>query len=162
MKTSIHIFDLDGTLIDSSHRYRTIIGTDGKPRIDLDFWLSNVHRCMDDTLLPLADHAMHLMDDPSAVVIAATARQMTPLDYRSLSSLFGDRFAFDTIVSRRINDNRTKGADMKIAGIRAVLDEMGLSHIQDRTFYEDNLDYLHKVCEAIGAKPIYIQSKQGY
>ena len=46
----IAIYDMDGTIVNSLHRYRTI---DGK--IDLQYWRDNEHRAMQDTLLPLSE-----------------------------------------------------------------------------------------------------------
>ena len=38
--TRVAIYDMDGTIVDSSHRYRTIIDENGE-RIDLDYLREN-------------------------------------------------------------------------------------------------------------------------
>ena len=54
MKNEIHIFDLDGCVIDSLHRYKTL--NDENIRIDLEHWIENYtpEKISQDTLLPLA------------------------------------------------------------------------------------------------------------
>ena len=55
MAKAILIFDLDGTVIDTSHRYRNKL--DGSGVIDLEYWFANSTPEMiaRDTLLPLAN-----------------------------------------------------------------------------------------------------------
>jgi phosphoglycolate phosphatase-like HAD superfamily hydrolase len=69
-------FDLDGTLIDSSHRYNGC----------LNHWIKNSVRehIMNDSLLPLVDF-YHLVRESGVKVIAVTAREMKPDDYYFLT-----------------------------------------------------------------------------
>lgn len=68
------IFDLDGTAIDTSHRYRN------KPcgAIDLDFWFANstAELIARDTLLPLAN-SWKRMFDAGHTIIVCTARDFS-------------------------------------------------------------------------------------
>lgn len=68
---AIIIFDLDGTVIDTSHRYRDL--PCGK--IDLDFWFANStpENIARDTLLPLADEWRRYYNDGHKIVVC-TAR----------------------------------------------------------------------------------------
>lgn len=68
------IFDLDGTVIDTSHRYRN--GPDG--HIDLEYWFENSTPEMIalDKLLPLADVMRRYYDEGHTVIIC-TARGWT-------------------------------------------------------------------------------------
>lgn len=68
---AIIIFDLDGTVIDTSHRYRN--GPDG--HIDLDFWFANSTPEMiaKDKLLPLADVWRQFHSEGHTIVVC-TAR----------------------------------------------------------------------------------------
>ena len=50
----IAIYDMDGTIVCSMHRYRTIVDN-GCERIDLDYWRANEYRALEDSLLPLAE-----------------------------------------------------------------------------------------------------------
>lgn len=71
----IFIFDLDGTVIDTSHRYRDLpCGT-----IDLDYWFANSTEEMvaKDALLPLADVMRRYYAEGHTIVVC-TARSFEP------------------------------------------------------------------------------------
>ena len=93
------IFDLDHTLIDSSHRQLT--RADGS--LDLTHWRENCTRdaISRDSLLPLARECRQLIAD-NANVIACTARVMSPADYDFLK-VHG--LEFDAILSRPVGCN---------------------------------------------------------
>ena len=79
------IFDLDGTVIDTSHRYRNLpCGT-----IDLDFWFANSTPEMIalDALLPLADQMRNIYAAGHTVVIC-TARDFSPLNGVDLGAVY--------------------------------------------------------------------------
>lgn len=160
MLKSLHVFDLDGCVIDSSHRYRSML-VDGIEKIDLDYWRENCTpaKIMADSLLPMAKHYKTLMDDVSAYVVVATARVMQEADFLSLTMLLGGA---DHIIHRRgINDNR-RGAVLKAAGLRKLLSLKGLARIKERHFYEDNVDYLVPVCREFNMLGHYVPSGQGH
>lgn len=71
----IYIFDLDGTVVDTGHRYRNL--PCGK--IDLPFWFANSTEEMvaKDTLLPLADVWRRYKAEGHTVVVC-TARSFEP------------------------------------------------------------------------------------
>lgn len=79
----VNVFDLDCTLIDSSHR----INSTGKVEdgLDLDYWIDNStpDRIMQDTLLPLVD-VFREFKKTGFTNIAVTAREMTSGDYEFL------------------------------------------------------------------------------
>ena len=116
---AIHVYDLDGTVISSSHRYRTI---PGENRIDLEHWRANdiPEMIAKDSLLPHAAQYMADIKNPRIYVIVATARACVPGDanYKFLR----DRLAMPNkfIHRKGVNDNR-KGAKLKIDGIRPLL-----------------------------------------
>lgn len=85
MFKQIHAYDVDGTLVDSSHRYQ------GLPngQIDLDHWLENHHRLNDDVLLPLVDQYKADIADPETYVIICTLRTPHPLDIRFIRENLG-------------------------------------------------------------------------
>lgn len=89
MKKIRYIFDLDLTLLDSSHR-RSVL-PDGT--LDLAHWIENNTRekILRDSLLPLAYYAMSVID-AGYEVIACTARVMQEHDHELLESR-GLRFA---------------------------------------------------------------------
>ncbi len=78
---TVHIFDLDGTTIDSLHRVEPCIKPDG----DLDLQTYRETACAHDkvqadTLLPLAKYMQDLIQKGEKVAIC-TARKMSKTDY---------------------------------------------------------------------------------
>lgn len=78
---AVVIFDLDMTVVDSSHRH--VSKPDGS--IDLAHWFENCHRVKNDTLLPLASAVRRLYDAGHKVVLC-TARCMQAADYAWLDA----------------------------------------------------------------------------
>ena len=101
------IYDLDHTLLDSSHRQATLPNGD----LDLAHWIENStpEKVMRDSLLPLAYHAKRNMG--RCEVIACTARVMGAADYELLLS---HGLIFDRILSRptgvTVSDAKLKAA----------------------------------------------------
>ncbi|CAB4134506.1 hypothetical protein UFOVP273_125 [uncultured Caudovirales phage] len=153
----IAIYDLDGTVIDSTHRYRTIVGPDRIERIDLDYWRANEHKAFDDSLLPL--HRQYLMDilDPSCYVIVATARVMGDADWRFVREKLG---VPDQFISRAPGET-TSGGLLKIRGLCKILNLKQFQGIP-AVFYEDNVHYLKAVCDHFNIRGVYVPSKQGH
>ena len=84
--TRVSIYDMDGTIVDSLHRYRTIIDDNGE-RIDLDYWRENEYRALDDSLLPLAEQYKNDLRDSSCFVIIATARVLRDADNQFINTV---------------------------------------------------------------------------
>jgi len=140
MLKSIDCFDMDGTIVDSTHRYRAIGG-----KIDLQYWIENQHKAMDDRLLPMAEHYRKCLADSTSYAMIATARVINEPDQRFISTILGEP---QRMVSRRGQEDTRKGVDMKFAGIRPLLNLKNFANVVFR-FYEDNLDYLHGVCDRV-------------
>ena len=89
----LYIYDLDGTVIDSSHRRR--FDTDGNLR--LSYWKSHNTRkdIFGDSLLPLAKHMKKKMI--GNIVLVCTAREISQND---LDFLENNGLRFDHILSR--------------------------------------------------------------
>jgi len=157
MIKEIHIYDMDGTIVDSSHRYRINPET-GK--IDLQYWLDNCTPDMiaKDSLLPLADQYKKHCANPEIYVIIATARVIEAADYNFIVQNLG---LPNKIVSRDGRNDTRKGAHMKIAGLRFL---KNLKQFKNAacTFYEDNLEYLHPVAKFLNARAVYVPSNQGF
>ena len=73
---AVVVFDLDMTVIDSSHRH--VSKADGS--IDLAHWFENCHKVVDDTLLPLS-RAVRRMYDAGHHVVLCTSRCMQDADF---------------------------------------------------------------------------------
>jgi len=154
MLRKISIYDMDGTIVDSSHRYRTMpCGT----RIDLDYWRANEYRAMDDGLLPLAAQYMRELQDPSVYVIIATARVMHGPDWQFVKNVLGMP---DYLISRADGDTQS-GSTLKIKGLQKFFNLRQFRGI-DAVFYEDNTSYLKAVCDHFNITGVYIPSKQGH
>ena len=156
MIKTIHIFDMDGTIVSSLHRYR--LGEDGK--IDLAHWIENCKPEMieKDTLLPHAALYKALLIDPTAYVVIATARYMTDADFEFVDQNLGMPNKF---VYRHADNNHMSGAEMKIKGLQFMNNLKQFSNAI-RYFYEDNKDYLYPVARALSAQAIFVPSEQGY
>jgi hypothetical protein len=138
------IFDLDHTIIDSSHRQSYL--ADGS--LDLVHWRENStpEKIQQDSLLPLASHWSSLLDNLNIRIIVCTARVMAAADYQFLTEhgLFADY-----ILSRPEGD--TSGdASLKIGLLNDFIESQGVSwkrFIQGAVMFDDN----RKVIEALKA-----------
>lgn len=153
----VEIYDMDGTIVDSSHRYRTIIGDDGRERIDLAFWRENEHRAMEDGLLPMAAQYMESLRDPSKFVIIATARIMSAPDWQFVNQILGKP---KHLISRRLGDTQS-GKTLKIKGLQRFFN-LKQFRAADAVFFEDNIEYLKAVCDHFQIRGVYVPSKQGH
>jgi hypothetical protein len=153
---TVSIYDMDGTIVCSQHRYRTIIGENGE-RIDLDYWRENEYRAMEDSLLPMASQYRRDLADENCFVIIATARVMHAPDWQFVNEVLGMP---DHFISRKEGDTQS-GGTLKIAGLAKFFN---LTTFQDAefTFYEDNVQYLKAVCDRFGIRGVYVPSKQGH
>jgi hypothetical protein len=156
MITKTHIYDMDGTIVCSMHRYRTQF-VNGKITIDFQHWLDNQHRAAEDSLLPLAEQYKRDIKSKNIFVIIATARVLNEPDYQFILDRLGSP---DAIVSRSEGD-KTSGGLMKINGLKKVFNAANLWHTEKR-FWEDNLKYLTTVCNTLGIRGHYVKSNQGW
>ena len=152
----VAIYDMDGTIVDSSHRYRTIVDSDGE-RIDLGYWQENAHLAMQDKLLPLFEQYRADLADESCYVIIATARVMYDADWEFVNEIL---FAPDYFISRKEGDSQS-GKTLKINGLAKFFN---LANFKDAdfVFYEDNVEYLKAVCDRFNIRGVYIPSVQGH
>lgn len=150
----INIYDLDGTVIDSSHRYRAINGC-----IDLKYWRQNEHKCLHDGLLPLASQFIDNINNPEVYVIIATSRVLCSNCYKFIRQNLG---VPNHIISRRGNWDKRRAFDIKADGVNKHLFYKGLS-LLPKYFYEDNLETCQIVAAKVpNCKGIFVKSKQGH
>jgi len=154
--TKVSIYDMDGTIVDSLHRYRTIISDNGE-RIDLDYWRENEYRAMQDSLLPLAEQYKNDLRDENCFVIIATARVLRSADNEFITSVLGEP---DYIISRNDGSNISGGL-LKINGLAKFFNLVTFRDAEF-TFYEDNGNYLKAVCDRFNIRGVYVPSKQGH
>ena len=132
------IWDLDGTVIDSSHRYSTLENGD----IDLPRWIADNTRANieKDTLLPLA-RLMRSNYQQGDIVIICTARVLGVWDHCFLAEN-GIKAQF--ILSRALGDNRGD-AEMKRAKLFALFADLKVPFARwtrNCTIYDDNTTVL--------------------
>lgn len=151
------VFDIDGVLLCSQHRFKTISTKKGE-RLDLDHWKQNSHKVFNDKKLPTALLYEKALKSKSVFVVIATSRLLKTADYQMIDKTMGFP---DSIVSR-IHDNQST-ENIKIQGFQRVLDDCNLNHIKPEnvTIYEDNISNLKSFCDAFGCHGVYIPSKQG-
>jgi len=115
-----YIFDLDHTVIDSSHRQLT--RADGS--LDLAHWIENCSRekIFGDSLLPLADQMRDLIARGKNVVIC-TARVMSEADY---DFLYANGLYTPWILSRPMG-SRLGDAELKKGLLRAFAQRQNVS-----------------------------------
>lgn len=98
----MYIFDLDGTVVDSSHRYKA----DETGTVDIKHWRANSTASLiaRDKELPLADFWRYAVKQGKPVIVC-TARVMKSADYEWLAK---HRLVADLILSRNgETDNRS-------------------------------------------------------
>lgn len=153
---NVAIYDMDGTIVDSSHRYRTITDDNGT-RIDLNFWREHEFEAMNDTLLPMAEQYKKDLENPETYVIIATARVMHEPDWQFVREVLGEP---DYFISRKNGDSQS-GKTLKINGLARFFNLVNFKDA-DFVFYEDNVEYLKAVCDRFKIRGVYIPSVQGH
>lgn len=148
---------MDGTIVDSLHRYRTIANPDGSHRIDLEYWRAHEYLAMRDGLLPLVNKYREDLANPECYVVIATARIMRDPDYQFVREILGQP---DYIISRRDGDIRSGGL-LKIKGLTKFFNLVNFRNAA-AVFYEDNVQYLKAVCDHFNIRGVYVPSNQGH
>jgi hypothetical protein len=127
------IFDLDGTVVCSKHRYRKL----ESGGIDLPYWIKSNTRenCFKDGLLP-AIRTMRRDYNDGHNVIVCTARVLSDWDFEFFDVM---NVPYHVMLSRPI-DNTQNDADLKEFQLRRYASENGLSwakFCKTAMFFED-------------------------
>jgi len=130
----IYIFDLDGTIIDSSHRAIH----DEQGNIDLENWKekSTKDYIFQDSLLPLYAKLQQVYKNGDMVILC-TARELGKWDYEFI---YFHNIYFDKIISRPIG-NTTKDHILKKAQCRYLFN-LPCYKNKEKIFYDDNSNNL--------------------
>lgn len=150
----IKIYDMDGTIVDSTHRYKTL---DCGTKIDLQYWRDNEYLAYNDSLLPLAEQYKQDIQNPECYVIIATARIIRDEDMRFIRDKLGMP---NHIISRKENDSRSGGL-LKVLGLKKFFNLKNFKQAK-AVFFEDNVTYLKTVCDYFKIEGVYIPSNQGH
>ena len=134
----LYIFDLDGTVIDSSHRQNTL--PDGS--LDLAHWVENntPDKILADSLLPLADKMRSVRSGTDTVAVI-TARVIGDADLAFMSR---NGLKFDHLFSRA-EGNNTPDDLLKRRAILRLAKKLQKSMAwmrKNAVFFDDNLEVL--------------------
>ena len=126
----LHIFDLDMTLIDSSHRTQWI----NESEVDLNHWRKHETRehIFKDTLLPMVNLFHFHRKSKNAIVGFCTMRGMLDCEYEFLEL---HSLHYDFLIHRKGED--TCIAEYKEREIKALMSKHNIPEWRT-TFYEDN------------------------
>ena len=163
---AVIVFDLDMTIVDSSHRH--VSKPDGS--IDLAAWFENCHRVSEDTLLPLAAAVKRLYDRGHHIVFCtARCMQMSDWDWIARHS---DELPHHILYSRTgyfvqpgdheypnsyhgfIGDGRSD-EEIKLEQVQEYVETLGFKTFEEANviIFEDNLKTL-AAFEKRGAIPV--------
>ena len=157
------IYDMDGTIVCSKHRYRTM---PCNTRIDLNFWIKNCtnEKIANDSLLPYSEQYFKDLGCIDTMVIIATARTMVKNDanFKYIDENLGNP---DFIVHREIKDQNISGTELKTSKIMKNLTD--IDNFDMITIYEDNMTYLQGMTDFFENKgksviPVFVKSEQGH
>ena len=159
MKKNIYVFDLDGTLADSLHRYKL---QKGENKIDLQHWRQNStpdQIAKDQPIHDMISLYNQAWRDPDTITVIATARIFCDSSHAwVLKHLAGFP---DHISSRQGDHDHRSGNALKgefINTLRSVLSGIGAIF-----FFDDNKDYLKQFKESVpDSRVFYIPSDQGF
>ena len=135
----ICIYDLDGTIIDSSHRATH----DKNGMIDLDNWIANSTKDLiyQDKLMPL--YAQLVADYKNGnMVILCTARNLGIHDWEYIHAM---GIYYDRVISRP-NNNMTKDNHLKKSQLRYLRD-LPQYKDKEKIFYDDNQSNLNSISD---------------
>jgi hypothetical protein len=153
MFTKIHVYDLDGVLVDTSHRYRNLpCGA-----IDLNYWIENrtEKKIAQDKLLPLSkQYQLDCLSDHIYTVIC-TAREYHHLDIAFIVGYLG---APDKLIMRPEN-NCDVDAQLKRKQLGTLFNLKQFRRLP-RFFWDDNTKNL-AACAEHFTRVFHVPSKQG-
>jgi len=131
MYKRIHTYDLDGVLVDTSHRYRN--KPDGS--IDLQYWFDNrtEEQIAKDKILPLAKQYMADCLNPETYVMICTSRAYHVLDIQFIVGHLG---APDKLIMRPVG-NMENDAILKRRQLQRLFNLRQFAKLP-RRFWDDN------------------------
>ncbi len=141
MFTKLHIYDLDGVLVDSSHRTKRSLGG----TVDLQHWFKHDTEAeiKKDTLLPMARNYKSDLKNPSVYVVIATARELQAQDFRYIKTNLGypNKAIYKTALTRYIHD-----WDFKKRELRKFINLKQFAPLQKR-FWDDNARNVYAIAD---------------
>lgn len=153
MLKRIKVYDCDGVLVDTSHRYKT----KSNGTIDLDYWFANRTKAKMayDKILPLAKQYVADCIDPETYTILCTSREYHALDVEFIIG----RLGMPDKLLMRPPGNTEADAILKHRQLARLFNLIQLQKLP-RTLYEDNRVTIKKLAD-IFTHTVYIESNQG-
>lgn len=150
MIKKIHIYDVDGVLVNSNWRY-----TDPHKHssLDLRYWNSpeTLAKVKDDTLLPMADRYIADIANPEIYVIVATARIWT----HHTQEFFQKHLGLPNKIIARTNYKRISDLKMKYDALKKLFQLKQFKNLE-KHFWDDSMKNLYAVSE-LGVYCYHIQ-----
>lgn len=153
MLKSIHVYDCDGVLVDTSHRYRT--KADGT--IDLEFWFANRNKknMKQDKLLPHVRQYVADCLDSEVYTIICTSREYNALDIEFIAK----RLGMPDKLLMRPEGNIEPDAKLKRRQLQRMFNLIQLQKLP-RTLWEDNQITIDRLNDMF-THTVYVKSNQG-
>lgn len=133
MIKKIHAYDFDGTLVDSSHRYRAL----PNGNVDLAHWREYHHELWSDKLLPLAEQYMADIANPETYVIICTLRAPHWSDIRYIQT----RLAMPDLLIMNTKNGEHDMSNFKRAHFARLFNLRQFAKLP-RFFWEDSRVYV--------------------
>ena len=127
----MHVYDLDGVLVDTAHRYRN--KPDGT--IDIDYWFANrtKEKIALDTLLPHAKQYRDDCNDPKTYTIICTSRMVHSIDLDFIKDFLG----LPNITLMRPLGNMEADHIVKVRQLQRIFNLPQFKNLR-RVLWEDN------------------------
>ncbi len=155
MYRRVNIYDLDGVLVDTSHRYRTRNGV-----TDMEYWLAHhtPEFMKHDRLLPMVKQYREDCLDPEVYTIICSVRTMHEYDLEYILAYLG---APDKILL--VGEKEPPYTADYVLKLRALNFLMNLKQFKKvpKRLFEDNFRTIAAFNETYHWDFIYIQSNQG-
>ena len=151
----IKVYDLDGVLVDTSHRYRN--NADGS--IDLNYWFANrtSEKIAQDKLLPMSEQYRRDIANPETYVIICTARSD---DFSADVKFIRERLGMPDKLLMRPTGNKEGDAKLKRKQLSRLFNLKQFRHVP-RFFWDDNIKNL-AACVTLFTKVFHVESEITY
>jgi hypothetical protein len=157
MFKKVHVYDLDGVLVDTSHRYRT----DANGKTDMLYWAANhtAEKIALDKILPMAKNYLADCLNPEIYCILCTVRSAHVLDFEFVVGQLGTPDKILMVGEPHDSKTFTKDYILKRRELQRVFNLIALQNLP-RTLFEDNAVTIRNLASMF-THTVYIESNQG-
>jgi len=146
----IHIYDVDGVLVNSNHRYPSRMNHTPS---ELEYWNNPEARknTAQDTLLPMAYKYINDIGNPEIYVVIATARMWDIRD----RLFFEKNLGMPDKIICRVNWKPITDAKLKVNGLKRLFNLKQFANLE-KNYWDDNMRNIYAVAD-LGVHCFYIQ-----